>query len=692
MFPVLSSIPARRRVKTGVFLIALIAGWHTARSADAPRVIDGKTYHLGTAGAPEWFDSGKPDAQRLEVTFTAEANATPWTLVLRQSGVKLGRRVELNGQKLGNLVGSEQALVNTFAIPAGGLRAGMNTLTIPPTPGVDDIAVGDFKLIPQPLQEALHEAMLEVAVSDQDSGSGLPCRITVTDEKGALAVLDPEPGQTLAARPGVIYTRDGQARFGLMAGRYTVYATRGFEYGVDSRTITVAAGTAQRVPLVIRREVPTPGLVSCDTHIHTLTFSKHGDATIEERMLTIAGEGIELPISTDHNYHTDYAEPAVQAGVRSYFSPVMGNEVTTKVGHFNAFPIKPGSPVADFQATNWPELLRSIRATPGVKVVTLNHPRDEHGKFVPFGAANFNAVTGDVLFSPEFSFDAMEVITSGAMQSDPMRLYRDWFALLNHGYRLASIASSDTHDVARYILGQARTYVACDDHDPANLNVEAACESFLKGRVLVSMGLLTQMAVDGKFTVGDLATGLGEKIKVEITVRGPSWTQTDRLELFANGVRICEEAITPGAAVEKAHITWMIPRPPQDAHLVAIATGPGIRAPYCETPRPYQPASPDFHPRVMGSTNPIWLDGDGDGQFTAARAYAQQVVDQNGTDPARLLPALARYDEAVAVLAAALCVAAGRDLQAADFAAVLKQAPTQIQSGFAAFAESQTRH
>ena len=56
------------------------------------------------------------------------------------------------------------------------------------------------------------------------------------------------------------------------------------------------------VPLAIRREVATPGLVACDTHVHTLTNSGHGDATIAERVVTLAGEGIELPIATDHNY------------------------------------------------------------------------------------------------------------------------------------------------------------------------------------------------------------------------------------------------------------------------------------------------------------------------------------------------------------------------------------------------------
>lgn len=659
-----------------------------APATDAVRVLDAKMYSLGAPDAPEWFDSPKPEAQRIEINFNAERNERPWTLFVRQAAVRLAWPVLLNGKKLGTLTTTYQPLVQTLTIPPGALRDGGNTLSIPPMPGGDDIEVGDFKLAPCPPDEALREASVDVSVTDFDAGAGLPCRITITDERGALAALYPEPEQPLAARAGVIYTRDGKAKFGLLPGRYTIYATRGFEYGVDSKTIEVTRAQPQRVQLAIRREVPTPGLISSDTHIHTLTFSKHGDATIEERMLTIAGEGIELPISTDHNAHADYSGPAVGAGVQSFFTPVMGNEVTSKVGHFNAFPIKQGSPVADFAAKDWPQLLRGIRATPGVKVVTLNHPRDEHSKFIPLGPANFNALTGEVLFSPEVSFDAMEVVTSAAMQSDIMQLYRDWFALLNHGYRLTAIASSDTHDVARFILGHARTYVACDDHDLANIDVNAACESFLRGRVLVSMGLLTQMTVDDKFTTGDFATGLGESIKVSVTVLGTSWTRADRVELFANGVKIREQAITPGAKIEKARVMWTIHRPPHDAHLVAVATGPGIDAPYCETPRPYQPTSKAYTPRVIGSTNPIWLDGDNDGRFTAAHSYAEQVIAQAGTIPAKLLPALASYDEAVAVQAAALSHSAGVNLRGEGFTRQLATASEPVRKGIAAFIET----
>jgi hypothetical protein len=43
--------------------------------------------------------------------------------------------------------------------------------------------------------------------------------------------------------------------------------------------------------LSIRREVLVPGYVSCDTHVHTFTHSRHGDAAMEERMRQRQQEG-----------------------------------------------------------------------------------------------------------------------------------------------------------------------------------------------------------------------------------------------------------------------------------------------------------------------------------------------------------------------------------------------------------------
>ncbi|MBB5035125.1 CehA/McbA family metallohydrolase [Prosthecobacter vanneervenii] len=620
-------------------------------------VVPGKL-HLGKPGQFEWeeFKDRAVDAERLEKHFEARANTSEQTLRIWQRDVKLGWPVFLNGKKLGALVTAETAMESLLAIPPGTLQDGNNLLVIEAPTALDDIEAGPVIIAPKTSAELLSGAQVEVTVTDGQRGDELPCRLTVTRADGTLQPLRAKPAGDVAVRVGVVYTRNGKARLSLPPGDYILHAGRGFEWGVSREALTLQEGESRKVAVKLRREVDTKGWIAADSHIHTLTYSGHGDAKIEERMLTIAGEGIELAISTDHNHHTDYAPQAASMGVAKSFTPVIGNEVTTKHGHFNAFPIEPGARVVNHQQEDWAKLLPDIRATPGVKVITLNHPRDLHSGFIPFGGIQFNPKTGRHRQAEALvGIDAMEVITSAAMQSDIHLLYRDWFALLNCGHRIAAVGSSDSHDVNRFILGQGRTYVAAKDADPANPDLDEVWRSYKEGRLLVSLGLLAQLRVDDKFTVGDLATGLKEKVKAEVIVSGPAWTQADHIELFANGTLIREQKIEDNhRAGEKARIVWELPKPAHDVHLVVIATGPGVTEPFWEIPRPYQPSSKSFIPRVVGSTNPIWLDADGDGRFEPAVEIARRLIQENGGDREKIREALKLCDEAVAVQAESL--------------------------------------
>ena len=165
--------------------------------------------------------------------------------------------------------------------------------------------------------------------------------------------------------------------------------------------------------------------------------------------------------------------------------------------------------------------------------------------------------------------------------------------------------------MSRFIVGQGRTYLFCKDDDPAKIDIQEACASLRAGRALISLGLLVDMTVQGRFRVGDLATQLPDQVEISATVSAPSWSHADRVELYANGLKIQE--------TNSAKVTWMIPRPKGDAYLVAIATGPGINSPHWAIPKPYQPSSKVWNSRVLGATNPIWLDADGDGRFTPLR-------------------------------------------------------------------------
>lgn len=528
-------------------------------------------------------------------------------------------------------------------------------------------------------------ASVRVHIIDADTEQPLPSRLTILDERGEMAAVSPNQPVGLAVRPGVVYTGTGEASFTLPKGRYTLYATRGLEYGLGQRSFVAGNGPAE-LRLKLPREVDTHDYISCDTHIHTLTFSGHGDARIEERMATIAGEGIELAVATDHNHHTDYAPVARATGTDAHFTPVVGNEVTTKVGHFNAFPIRSGSRVVNDKLTDWKALLTEIRATPGVRVVTLNHPGDDHGGFIPDDPRRFHPASGESLDGAPWSFDGIEVVTSAALQSDWTRTYRDWFALLNRGQRIVGLGSSDTHDVNRFILGQARTYVASKAARPDHIDLDEACDSILAGKVLVSMGLLTEAWVDGKYGVGDLAPAASGPLKLRVRVQGPRWVTADRLEVYANGEKVVDQPITPKkGVVVKEDLTLSLPRPRQDTWLVVIATGPGVREPYWPISRPYQPTRADWDPRVIGSTSPIRVDADGDGRYYSPADYARRIVETNASDPQKLLKELTPYDAATSVQAASLCRWQGLDLRANPFRRAIEDAPAHVRHGFVAY-------
>jgi len=579
-------------------------------------VLDAKSYHLRSGTVAEWeeFEGKTPHGSRLDVKFQAKRNRSDSTLLIRQYNVKQEWPVLINDQKIGILFLMEDLLTSTLRVPSDVLKDGENTLSIIPPKENDDIVISQIELLDSVPAKAF-TGKIEVGVHEERRP--VPCRITITDSQNALAALHVAEAQKAAARPGIVYSADGRATISLRPGIYTVFASRGPEYNVATQTVAVTEGKTLRFEMALVREVPTPGLVSCDTHIHTFTHAKHGDATIHERMLTIAGEALELPISTEHNMLADFAAPAKAAGVHHRFTPVLGCEVTTKRGHFNVFPILPDSRVPDFRLEHWPALMENIRATPGARFVVLNHPRDVHAGFCPFAETNFNAQTGENLRGFEFSFDGVELINSGALRTDLMQVFHDWFALLNYGYRIVGVGASDSHDVSRFIVGQGRTYIMCDDTDPGRINVDEAIANLRKGKALISLGLITKLQVEGRFDVGDLATNIGPQMKVQAEVWKPSWAAADRIELFANGKRIAQGEIDSSA--RSYSISWTLPRPKTDAHLVAIATGPGVRSPHWAIPRPYQASSPKWNPRVLGATNPIWIDADGDGKFTPLR-------------------------------------------------------------------------
>jgi hypothetical protein len=646
---------------TWISSLALAAAAATAVLArqaggEAGRVLDPALHHLGNDVVARWQEAPDPEPSPLRVAFESRANATEWVLECAQRDVSGDWALALDGKVVGTLPRNEDALRTVrFTIPAGTLADGKHELTVTPlksTPGKapeDDLLVGRFKLYEKPLRELFSLGRVTVRVTDAAGGAPLPARVTVTDEKDQRVELFYGEARTTAVRSGIAYTCDGVVALEVPAGRVVVTATRGMEWSLAQATVEVKAGASQEVALSLAREVDTTGWIAADTHLHTLTFSGHGDASVEERVVTIAGEGIELAVATDHNHATDYA-PAQQAlQLTPYFTPVVGNEVTTDNGHMNAFPFDPAAPVPEYRESDWAKLVTNIRAR-GAQVVILNHPRWPEKGRDPLTRFGFDLQTGGNTAGQRFTFDCLELVNSDAPTQPTRAVLAVWYALLNRGERFPGVGASDSHHVG-VIAGQGRTYVPSATDDPSKIDVAAMIRAFKEGRVSVSHGLFATIEVDGKARMGDLLHvgaaadapsdgAAGRTVVAEVTVRHPSWVKPARLELVVDGavaasadLAAAQEGDSPTVLRRRVRV----PLPAHDAWLVAVAWGEGVKRACWATELA----------ETCAITNPVWLDFDGDGRCDSPRALAQARLDAAHGDLAAAVAAAGATDDAV---------------------------------------------
>jgi hypothetical protein len=668
-------------------LFPLVAAFQPPPAVDL--VITGRMHHLRSAADREWAEfPAQAEGRELVLPFRAKPNDTEQTLRLRHRDLKQSWRVLVNGTEIARLPLDEADTVTFWAVPAGTLKEGQNDVRIHCTGSAsDDVLIGEVTLIDRPREQLLSEATVDVSVYDTPGGRAVPSRITVVDVRGSLVSLGNVSGPQQAVRPGVVYSRTGAATLKLPAGRYVIHAGRGFEYSVASVEVDLPAGARQSRRLTIRREVDTAGWVAMDTHVHTGTFARHGDAAIDERMLTIAGEGIELPVSAEHNMRVDFEARARESDVRGHFSPVLGTEVTTtSIGHFNVFPLPVDGMGIEPRAPDWVRLREAIAGAATAPVIVLNHGQDVHGGFRPLGRARHISIAGEDIDGWPLPANAMEVVNSGAVMTDRLSLPHAWMGLLNRGVILTPVGSSDSHDVSRYIIGQGRTYVRSDDGDAGRIDLAQAFERVRRGQVAVSYGLLAEIEVEGKGP-GELVHPKGS-IDVRIRVKGPGWSRAERVALYVNGVKVRQEEITSGTnAGLHWEETWRLHRPRHDVHLVAIAEGPGIAAPYWPTAKPYQPTSIEFTPYVLGVSGALFVDADGSGRFESAFEYAgREVSADNAARP--LVTRLGAYDTAVATQAASLLRVQDPAAFEARVRAMIDVAPAHVAKGLTAYVEA----
>ncbi|MBI3278954.1 MAG: CehA/McbA family metallohydrolase [Acidobacteria bacterium] len=383
---------------------------------------------------------------------------------------------------------------------------------------------------------------------------------------------------------------------------------------------------------------------------HTLELSGHGDAAVRERILTAAAEALDIVVATEHNRTSDYSQAARELGLERLLLPVRGMEVTTATGHFNVFPLPREAPAPEVRERDWLKLARSIQDMPGGRVIIQNHPRDLHSNYRPFDPSHHLSSAGENLNGRPVFANAMEVVNSGAMHSDVLQPVRDWLGLLNRGYRVAAIGASDTHTVDFVPIGQARTYIDIGGLGPEwRSRQKELFERLARGENLVAYGLAANLRVVHQSR---------RKLDLEAAVYGPSWSASDRLTIYANGSPAAEQRLPPGSAAGRKWSGRIELDVPHDTIVVAVASGPGVRRPFWEVRKPYQPTGTSWNPRVIGISKAIRVDVDGHG-FQSARDYAVRLVEKHGAPTSRLTDDLKAYDDSVVIQVLTLLASSG---------------------------------
>lgn len=191
-----------------------------------------------------------------------------------------------------------------------------------------------------------------------------------------------------AGQANVVYTGTGTGDIQVRPGTYDVYVSRGLEYSIAKKRVTVASGGSASLELRLKRVIRTPNAISADFHVHS-GRSLDTAAALRDRVAAFAAEGVEVMISTDHDKNVDYSSFISGFALTSRLTSIVGDEVTGSVpnppafpnsfGHINAWPLtltagqpRDGAIQDEYVAPNW--LYKRLRDS-GAEVIQYNHVR-----------------------------------------------------------------------------------------------------------------------------------------------------------------------------------------------------------------------------------------------------------------------------------------------------------------------------
>ena len=368
------------------------------------------------------------------------------------------------------------------------------------------------------------------------------------------------------------YIRDGSMEIPIEPGNYRVLVHRGTRYSSYEEEIEIVSGASASLTATINPISIPYSVFGLDGHSHSAP-SGDGKVSMEGRLMSHVGHGVEFSVSTEHDHAVDFSPLLSALGLSNHMVSIIGSEVSPPMrGHFNAYPIVQNKEAVNGGSPIWWDEIRdtsvlfdlmySIVEENGV--VQANHPSGTGGLF---GSASYDIANGEI-DKPRYwssDFATFELLNDGHYSS-VLPFYID---MLSRGMKPTPMGVSDSH-TSESGVGINKTYVFAEDS-----STESIMEAIQNQHVVVSRGPLVVAKIGSDIAFGRTFEGSQD---LHVEVFAPDWMIIDTVQLYENG-DVIHEVPYNGEILTFSLV------PNMDAHYLVSASGSQNLAPiYYESP------------------------------------------------------------------------------------------------------------
>jgi hypothetical protein len=271
-----------------------------------------------------------------------------------------------------------------------------------------------------------------------------------------------------------------------------------------------------------------------------------------------------------------------------------------------------GNGVINAIAESASPLFRASREKNPGSVLQVNHPRA--GDLGYFNNLSLDLESAETALPElDLDFDLLEVLNGPYYYFSNQAAIEDWLHLLNRGYAIPIVGSSDSHGIDRGEPGYSRTYVYFPDRKRTPFDRDAFIDALKSGRSFVTNGPLVAFGVNGHQVPGDLVEAKTGKADIALRVWSAPWVDVDEVRLILNGERrIVFPVRPPDGAIDKFEQQIRISLT-GDTSICVEAMGGKTLYPVLQSPSRTGSREDGTLPYAL--TNPIFVDVDGNGRF-----------------------------------------------------------------------------